>query len=185
MTSDSSFFTRDGLDIRDEKGQSLGASGDRPVSIPLANLILLLQSHPLEKQFTHLWERETGLNASQILFGLGGQYLPVQCGNQKVYPENFFTDGRSRPWKAWEYTKKKISQKLATILPIEPGDAIWLINRFMEEEYPRGGNPRLCKPSTIPWGGLCLDQAGVISQEAVVPSSSPEVVYDRVDRDSQ
>ena len=100
------FFTRDGLDIRDEKGQSLGASGDRPVGIPLANLILLLQSHPLEKQFTHLWERETGLNASQILFGLGGQYLPVQCGNQKVYPENFFTDGRSRPWKAWEYTKK-------------------------------------------------------------------------------
>jgi hypothetical protein len=48
------FFTRDGVDIRDENGESLGALGNKSVAIPLGNLILLLQKHPLEKNFIDL-----------------------------------------------------------------------------------------------------------------------------------
>jgi hypothetical protein len=41
----------------------------------------------------------------------------------EVYPKSFFLGGRSHPWD----------------LPIEPGDAIWLFNRFLDHEYPQGG----------------------------------------------
>ena len=147
------FFTRDGVDIRDENGESLGALGDKSATIPLGNLILLLQKNPLEKNFIDLWERETGLSASQILISSVDQYSPISRGSHKVYPKSFFLGGRSHPWdlpRGSSSSRKACFRKLINLLPIEPGDAIWLFNRFLDHEYPQGGELDPATPALHP-----------------------------------
>jgi hypothetical protein len=134
------FFTRDGVDIRDENGEA------KSLSVQSANI------------------RQSDAEATRST------------------PKVSFLVGRSYPWdlpRGSSSSGKACFRKPINLLPIEPGDAIWLFNRFLDHEYPQGGELDPATPALHP------DVDSVwITEEAALPPSSPKITLDRINRGS-
>lgn len=92
----------------------------------------------LKDDFLALWERETNQRVDKVLFGEGRPSKTLkspkdESSQELVYPESFF-DGRSIPWGVkFRAQKAKPLSDLRANLPLQPGDALWLFHRFLEE----------------------------------------------------
>lgn len=140
-------FVPEGIDIRDSSGRSMSTSGIRRVTLPLSNLVSTLVDNPLKTEFIQLWERETGLQCDDVLFSAdivqpATPDSALSHNVSQVIPKSFFT-GRSEPFDSTQGQKKLKINKLQKLLPFQPGDAGWLINRFLEQYYPNGGEVNL------------------------------------------
>jgi hypothetical protein len=62
-------------------------------------------------------------------------------GNDIVFPKSFFESGTQRAMPYVSYvTKPTYRNEALSLLPADPGDELWLFDRFFAEYYPDGGN---------------------------------------------
>jgi hypothetical protein len=108
----------------------------------------------LSEQFLKLWERETGTNVEAALskslktVPQAPRFQLDTCGS---LPGSFFT-GRQLAFDGSAtdgISKEKRVHRLKELLPLQPGDAGWLINKFIEYQYPSGGLMDLGNPSVF------------------------------------
>ncbi|KAK5198636.1 hypothetical protein LTR92_001107 [Exophiala xenobiotica] len=139
------FFTNHGIDIRDSRGFSLGSSLDKPVTLPLGNLLSSLQMHELQDAVVALWESETGRSVDEALFAA----LPsAPAGKIKVLPKAFF-EGESHALENRGRIQSNV-KAMQQHLPAQPCDALWLLDKFLEQEYPQGGGVDCANPTIMP-----------------------------------
>jgi hypothetical protein len=154
--SRSIYFLRQGIDIRDADGTSLRSTGD-PVTVPLSSIFGGLDN-PMQAQLLALWSRETGFGVEEAVFA-EYENVPDPLEGIFAYPASAFTGNRpgeplrtlglmqaldSEPrgvaitnkFKSYE---QAMAKKIKAYLPIQAGDALWLVHRFLEETYPTGG----------------------------------------------
>ncbi|KAJ9602454.1 hypothetical protein H2200_012996 [Cladophialophora chaetospira] len=157
------YFVPTGVDIRDSEERSLGA---RSPTIPLSDVVLQLQD-PIRSKFLQLWSRETGLDPATEISRPGiaadaaqvsgtGPYYPASAFNARSRPnEELRVGGTGRSFRP-DTEKDRIRQ----FLPLQPGDALWLLHKFLEEAYPDDGaivdtgNPNIFSDADSVWTRL-------------------------------
>lgn len=130
------FFVEGGLDIRDVAGNTLGLLRNRRNTVPLSTIHTTIRDSNILKAFLALWEKETGLDMEEQMFGAKRH---IATSTAMVYPKSFFRTG-GRPWNTSWRSKKKILEDLENSKPIQPEDAVWLLHKFLEEYYPNVGD---------------------------------------------
>ncbi|KAK5414407.1 hypothetical protein LTR06_004220 [Exophiala xenobiotica] len=148
------FLTPEGIDIRDSSGRSMGTGVGRSITLPLPQLINSLLANPLQEEFLRLWQRMTGLQVDKVLSGgaSGGPAAAPSAsgGLGGSLPKSFF-NGRQLALETTlnRTSKEKRLAALQQTMPFQPGDAGWLINKFIEFQYPHGGLMDLGNPSVF------------------------------------
>jgi hypothetical protein len=92
-----------------------------------------------------------------------------------VFPKSFFEIGTQRAMPYVSYiTKPTYRNEALSLLPADPGDELWLFDRFFAEYYSDGGNID-CVSTSVSAGQFCLDQTSGIHEDAEIctPSASP------------
>lgn len=149
-------FVQDGIDIRTADGRPLKAQGTT-CTVPLSQVRLMLKGD-IQQAFIKLWERETHLDpensesvgneAKQDASVLSGPYYPAEAfdpgpkgrKNQKL-------DVGSR---GVTINEKKAVEHIKAYLPLQAGDELWLLHKFLTEQYPNAGRMDASNPNVIP-----------------------------------
>ena len=144
------YFVHEGVDIRNANGTSLGSNSiSRLVTMPLAGLTLALQGHVEKDAFFELWQQQTGESFEDALFTDRDPAQQTSTAD-KIYPKSFFA-GRSEGLDTG--ARKSAATRvlrMQALLPLQPGDALWLLDRFLTQHYPQGGEINACNPATFP-----------------------------------
>jgi hypothetical protein len=140
-------FTAGGIDIRDTFGTTLGLEVDessfklRVATIPVHQLIRILADHPREKALEQLWRQKTGRELESTMNARTTPVNRTWSGNDIIFPKSFFESGTQRAMPYVSYvTKPTYRNEALSLLPADPGDELWLFDRFFAEYYPDGGN---------------------------------------------
>jgi hypothetical protein len=117
--------------IIDQRSRQLGFKAP-PVypTLPLALIALSLQSHPFGRDFLNLWEHRSGTTVDAVLNGAGA--LSRASKKMKAIPRDYFTSGVARALPLCTTYSGSAETAVWNLLPIYPGDALWLIHRFLE-----------------------------------------------------
>jgi hypothetical protein len=127
----------EGIDIRDPGGRSLGTNQTRNITLPLTNLVATLEGNPLKDGFLKLWERFTQVNWQDVLWAVGDTGAS-NADSIEVIPASFFNGSRATTLDS--VGRRDVGKKnMAKKLPFQPGDAAWLIDRFLKTKFPNGG----------------------------------------------
>jgi hypothetical protein len=135
-----------GLDIRDNTGASCGsrkpiASGHtKNETLPISSIILTMSERPELNLFLQHWEEMTGEEVT-----VGGTSITYNQA-EPFFPKSFFDQSRSK--RALPFSNKSLRtddykghlSALRKTLPANPGDLLWLLDRFLEAHYPNGGD---------------------------------------------
>ncbi|KAJ9661081.1 hypothetical protein H2201_006630 [Coniosporium apollinis] len=132
----------EGLDVRNTFGKSLGVSPPGAVTVPLQTLLLSLQTNPMKKDFLRLWELRTGLVVNQVLG------LNVNRSSTK-FPTSFL-QGHQASLPLIYNLNSKAKTTLQSLVPVHPGDTLWLVHAFLSEEFPEGGEVDCGNPTIDP-----------------------------------
>lgn len=160
------FFVPEGIDIRDGEGNSIKPQHEvkgkrqkgttqKPLypTLSVSALVFSLQSHPHGSDFLELWEQQTGLSIDDALNTASGQQAPPQIEpGEAVIPASYYSSGSSRalpPVSSWG---KKAKSAAHDLLPVYPGDSMWLLHKFLEDAYPQGGEVYFSNPAED-WSG--------------------------------
>lgn len=149
--------TPGGIDIRDNAGLSLGDRKPLPnkqtklETLPIASLVLTLSEQSNAVQFFSHWAEVTCTSVEEVLV----ESLPSECSavpsaskhtaNDPYYPRSFFDKSRSKramPFTALALRTKGYATYLSKAkqhLPANPGDLLWLIDRFFTANFSEGG----------------------------------------------
>ncbi|KAB8224873.1 hypothetical protein BDV33DRAFT_199157 [Aspergillus novoparasiticus] len=134
------FFTKDGIDLRDETGKSClvhqGAlNSDDVVTFPTRHLPNCQETADLGKQLVTLWETETGLDwrdTTAVSHSLQNQ---VKDEGGSELPKGFFAgQGLELIRLNWSSEKLQPYRK-----PPRPADETWLLWLCLKENWPLGG----------------------------------------------
>ncbi|EAT86157.2 hypothetical protein SNOG_06326 [Parastagonospora nodorum SN15] len=147
-------FTEGGLDIRNGAGESKGdrkpllSGNSKTETVPIASLVLTLCEQAHWTLFISHWEDVTGLSVDYVL----GSKLAIRSkassslstANEDYYPNSFFAGSKRGLPFTWVYQTVKTKEKYLSIinatLPAQPGDLVWLIDRYIAETLPNGGD---------------------------------------------
>ncbi|THY86493.1 hypothetical protein D6C95_07577 [Aureobasidium pullulans] len=156
------FFVPEGVDIKDQHGNSIDAYelkgqkqagkqvGKQKMSVyptvPIATIVASLGNHPNGKYFLELWESQTGTTVDDALDSSFVGQSSVGDGGS-IIPASYFTGGLSRPLPVCLMYNANAKKAIRDILPVYPGDALWLLHEFWTECYPEGGEVKLTNPS--------------------------------------
>ena len=144
-------FVSRGIDIRDVDGNSLVNHG-RDITLTLHEIDqALTENKSLRDGFIELWEFHTKLKFEDAFFGETNESSTVE----PYYLASAFVPRlNQRPNLTFSLGKSgqglfinRISKHIAASMPIQVGDLLWLINKFLEVYYPTGGRIDTCKPS--------------------------------------
>lgn len=160
-------FVEEGIDIRTSEGVTL-KSDTNPCTLPLGHIRLMLKGE-LRTKFLELWSRETGLNADEAEFAVQasrtvdfsttttGQHYPAEAfvppsGSRSNQELNVGSRGH-------QITVKSEEKKIQAYLPLQAGDAMWLLHKFLQEQYPGvckldAGNPNVIPGTDSVWTRL-------------------------------
>lgn len=132
--------------IIDPRSRQLGFKAP-PVypTLPLALMALSLQSHPFGRDFLNLWEHRSGTTVNAVLNGAGA--LCRANKEMKAIPREYFTSGLARALPLCTTYSGSAKTAVWNLLPIYPGDALWLMHRFLDAEYAHGGLVRCTNPA--------------------------------------
>lgn len=150
--------TPTGIDICNNAGMSLGdrkplANGvTKSETLPIASLVITLSEQANANDFFRHWEDVTGMSIDEILLS----FLPstgVSGANEAYYSPTFFAESKSK--RALPFTSATLSargygiylNKATKDLPAHPGDLLWLVDRFLSEKFPEGGDIDLINAS--------------------------------------
>lgn len=138
-----------GLDIRNNTGESVGArkpiaSGNsKAETLPISTLILSLSEQADAKLFFSHWEDITGLSIDGVLSTkvVATEESSTKDLMEPYYPQSFFEASRSK--RSLSFTSKSLRKvdhmghlsSIRSALPVNPGDLLWLIHKFLSEEF--------------------------------------------------
>jgi hypothetical protein len=159
-----SHSTAGGIDIRNSAGSSVGdrkplASGNgKSETLPIASLAITMQNEANATAFFSHWEEVTGCSINEVL----GSKLAnkddtssdFMTADEGYLPPSFFAQFNSKhgiPVASAMAIHKTaqpyfISQAKKN-LPAKPGDLLWLINQFLLDVHPNGGEVDLISAS--------------------------------------
>ena len=148
------YLTQHGLDVQDKNGRSLGTSKVRPVTLPIHNLVNALVQNPLQEELLRLWELHSGLTVDEALFQDPNVVSAPAADSFRSLPASFY-NGRSLPFETDKDASRKLAKdknisEMKKSLPFQPGNAAWLINKFITTKYPEGGEVDLASPASFP-----------------------------------
>lgn len=149
-------FVPNGIDIRDSMERSLGVAAGKKVTVPLADLLNMVDFFTFKIEFWKLWEHQTGRKVTDIINTATG--TETDSGTSSTLPVAFYR-GRQEALRIAVGVKRGLKEALAALIPIQPGDGMWLWWRFLEEEYPGEGeldttNPLAYRGMASVWGNL-------------------------------
>jgi len=126
------YFVGEGIDIRDGLGNTLGPQ------IPTVRLRELKTSmaEPQRAAFLELWSKHTGCNiVQQGPTTLKSSLYTTRLFHQGSRPNMSLVVGAG----AKQINEANEARRVQQALPLQPGDAHWLLHKFLSAEYPRGG----------------------------------------------
>lgn len=154
-------FMYTGINIRNNASESVGsrkpiATGNsKNETIPISSILLSMSEKADMALFLDHWEDLSGSYVDDTLSGqgLGEVATGPLYQTEPYYPMSFFESSRSK--RALPFTCKSLrtdtfAGHLATLrntLPANPGDLLWLIDRFLSEEFANGGAVKLMSGS--------------------------------------
>ena len=97
---------------------------------------------PTRSAFLGIWETQTGLQLYKAIF-------PYTVETSSSIPSWYF-EGRRAPLPLMFNLNTKAKDSLTALLPIQPGDALWVVNEFLAVEYPNGGEVDARHPNGDP-----------------------------------
>lgn len=146
-----------GSSLGDRKPLPKGAT--RVETLPISTIVLTLSEQANSRLFRSHWEDVTGLMVNEALVAS----LPAECSavpsasantvNDPYYPKDFFEQSRSKralPFTASSLRARDYSFYLSQAkkhLPANPGDLLWLIDRFFTMKFLNGGHVDLISAS--------------------------------------
>ncbi|CAN9092100.1 unnamed protein product [Alternaria alternata] len=152
------FYTSGGLDIRNAADESVGNrkplinGNSKAETIPIASLAITICDQANATAFFLHWEEVTGHSINEVL----GSRLVMKNDTSNSFktaddgflPASFFENSPSKRGLPFSWVNpttmiKSPNKYLSLIranLPAYPGDLVWLINRFLEEVLPEGGD---------------------------------------------
>jgi hypothetical protein len=146
------FFVPKGIDIKDQTGKSIDAyelkglkqagkqagKGRAAVypTLSIATLVATLVNHLHGKHFLDLWEQQTGLKVKDVL---KSSQLFASSSSEAVIPTDYFTSNPSRPLPVCLNYNANAKKTVRGLLPVYPGDCLWLLHEFWTDTYPEGG----------------------------------------------
>jgi hypothetical protein len=175
------FFVPEGIDIKDQNGVSIDAyepKGKTRVgnqtgkqrkqlypTLPIATIVATISSHPHAKHFLALWEKQTGRTVDQAIEDSQVQ-TSLSSSDEAVIPAEYFTNaGPSRPLPTCISYTGNAKRAVSGLLPVYPGDGLWLLHEFFSEYYPQGGEVRVTNPSEDPDANSAFRRLGVFLQK--------------------
>ncbi|KAK5713409.1 hypothetical protein LTR17_017590 [Elasticomyces elasticus] len=141
------FFVPEGIDIRNEKGTSIATTPEKRISVPLAAVYFALIGNPQREAFIQLWEEITGCLADAVFFV---PQVEPSVQDTGYIPASFFATERQAPLLIISNKNSKAFTEMNELLPHQPGDATWLMNEFLKEDFPNGGDVHLGSPLQFP-----------------------------------
>ena len=148
------YFVPEGIVIADENGNPIDAhivsqatrqAGMKkpPVypTLPLALMILSLQSHPHGNAFLRLWEAQSGTAVDEVILRIG-----PASKNEQFISADYYTSGPTRALPLCHVYSGSAKLAVQNLLPVYPGDSLWLIHKFLEAIYPHGGLVKCSNP---------------------------------------
>lgn len=157
--------TATGIDIRNEAGDSLGdrepvpnrSGSGKAETLPIAGLALMLQNSPNAEIFLAHWEMVTGCSVNQVIGSKVGVVPPELHQSREPYiPATFFAESDTKrglpviSTSRGVLTTTRLKAYIKSVksgLPANPGDLLWLLDRFFTETFPNGGKVDLCPGS--------------------------------------
>lgn len=147
-----------GLDIRDSAGTSVGArkpiaSGNtKNETMPISGIMLSMSDKDLA-MFVEHWQDATSSDVDAALETAGGATGSTPNSTQGFFPASSFEASRSK--RSLSMTSKSLRKPdhashlsaVKTTLPVNPGDLLWLIDQFLDEHIPNGGEVDLASGS--------------------------------------
>jgi len=155
------WFVPEGIDIRNAQGLTLKAPMS-PCTVTLETTRISLEGQKKEK-LLELWARETKLDPNDALYHSPKEAEPGEAEVKKElsatvddgsrYPAQFFQP-RRRPNMAMDigsnggYSLSEVTaeRQVRNNLPLQPGDALWLFHKFLEQHYPDRSDCNLARP---------------------------------------
>jgi hypothetical protein len=146
------FFVTGRIDIRDGAGKSVGsrkplASGNtKNETLPIASVLLSMSAKQDLAMFIKYWREITGSDAR-------GNLDASVTAAEPFLPASFFEASRSKrslPMTFRSLRKADLAAHLGAVratLPANPGDLLWLIDEFLKQEFPEGGDIDLASGS--------------------------------------
>ncbi|KAK4889471.1 hypothetical protein LTR27_011732 [Elasticomyces elasticus] len=162
-------FVPGGIDIRDSSGASVSARPpEKTITAPLSAIVANMQRNPQLEAFRVLWEQQTGLEFDKALLKQTQDDTDDSTTRQpqgQFIPSAFF-DTRQEPLDLVPNKSMKYMQQLQALRPLQPGDALWLLNAFLKEKYPNGGDVDTGNPLHFPGSRTVWDMLTVFCLEA-------------------
>ncbi|GJP91721.1 uncharacterized protein AlacWU_04620 [Aspergillus niger] len=159
------FFTKDGIDVRDEAGLSClsysGSLGPRDlVTFPVQRLSSCQATAAQSRDLIYLWQLETGLDWNMIVSQMAA--APTQSPRPHDFeplPSSFYVGkGRELVRANWHGDKLQPYQQ-----PPQPADETWILLRCLQEHWPAGGTLFIGDP--VKWPARADDNIWVHLQE--------------------
>jgi hypothetical protein len=145
-----------GIDIRDNAGQSMGtrkpiASGHtKAETLPIPSVVLSMSEKNDLPMFLDHWQMVTGVSLDDA-WGCDG--ATASSSTEEFFPSSFFeasTTKHTLPFANKSLKQDANAAHLGTLrntLPANPGDMLWLLDRFLHEQFPWGGKIDLASGS--------------------------------------
>ncbi|GKZ32113.1 hypothetical protein AbraIFM66950_001252 [Aspergillus brasiliensis] len=161
------FFTKDGIDVRDEAGFSClsysGSLGPRNlVTFPVQRLSSSQATAAQNRDLIYLWQLETGLDWNMTISQMAA--APTQTPRShdtEPLPKAFFIGkGRELIRANWYGDKLQPYQQ-----PPQPADETWILLRCLQEHWPAGGMLFIGDP--VKWPARADDNIWVHLKEFV------------------
>jgi hypothetical protein len=168
------YFVPEGVDIKDQNRRSIDAyelkglkqagkqAGKRstPVypTLSIATLVATLVTHPHGKDFLDLWEKQTELKVDEAI---ESSQLSASSSGEAVIPINYFTANPPRALPVCQEYNANAKKAVRGLLPVYPGDALWLMHEFWTDAYPQGGEVRITNPAEDTSGESVYDKLAI------------------------
>ncbi|KAI9367077.1 hypothetical protein BJX61DRAFT_547844 [Aspergillus egyptiacus] len=147
------FFTKDGIDLRDDSGAScLAQKGtlsavENKVTFPVRHLPNCQDTAELGNRLVELWESETGYDwfrTTSSVPGLAQQDAADET--ETAHPRSFYSNGGLSIIRSnWNEQKLEPYQR-----PPLPGDETWLLWMCLKDSWPNGGTLFIGLPEKWP-----------------------------------
>ncbi|KAH0382755.1 hypothetical protein KCU92_g5931, partial [Aureobasidium melanogenum] len=174
------FFVPEGIDIKDQHGNSIDAyelkgakqagkqAGKLKMSVyptlSIATLVATLANHPHGKHFLDLWEKQTGCKVDDSIESSQVQRAS-SSSDDAVIPAEYFTGRTPRPLPVSLNYNANAKKTVRGLLPVYPGDGLWLFNEFWTDTYPQGGEVRITNPSEDTSGESVFSKLAIFLQK--------------------
>ncbi|KAK5190245.1 hypothetical protein LTR47_010288 [Exophiala xenobiotica] len=148
------FFSLDGIDVRNEEGESYAKQPHRTVTLGLERIPHSQRTHELGLQFIKLWEHETGQDFQAAIENQASHWRPQRFEASRYRPtqrsrENERPQPREQVWEGpGKPLPKEANQYDLDTIAFE--DTLRILSECLDYCWPQGGELFICDPIRWP-----------------------------------